>query len=146
MLVKGVGEGGGLSRMFFNTGDGVAERGDIASEALGERGEGGGLGLECEPGDPRARRGRPARAACGEQRLFAEPVTAADMSEESSYGGHPGSLRCGFEDGFDEILLAHDAGIGLAAVEDLIVAFSPAFMNEAGIAGAGHAKTGGERP
>ena len=61
---EGFGESGGLSRTFFETGERVAESGDIASEGLRQRGQRRGVGLQCQPGEERARLGRQSRAAC----------------------------------------------------------------------------------
>jgi pimeloyl-ACP methyl ester carboxylesterase len=67
---KSFGESRRLSRTFLDAGEGMTERGDIAPEGLGERGEWGRLSLERKPGDQRARlRGLP-RPAGGEEILF----------------------------------------------------------------------------
>ena len=47
--VEGSGESRGLSRAFLDTGEGMAECGEIASEGVGERGERGGFGFERKP-------------------------------------------------------------------------------------------------
>ena len=54
MLVENVGETFGVSRTFFEGGNGMTEGGDFAIKTSGDLGQGGGTALGSQPADQRA--------------------------------------------------------------------------------------------
>lgn len=149
MPVEGFGESRKLSRTRFETGDGVAESGDIAFESLGKLRERARASFGCKPGDQRPRFGRPSRPTGGEQFLFGEFVAGTNVGHQLLNRGRLGRAALGLENLLDEILLADDPGIRFAAIERFVVPLGLAVGDEAGVAGAGNSKAGAklsERP
>ena len=139
---EGFGESGRMSRAFFDSGDGMAQGGDIASKGLDERGERGGLGLDCQPGEQRARLGGQSRPSNSQEFFLVQAVATAHIGQQFSDQRRTVAGGWGFEDRFDKILLAHDARIGLSPVERRIMALRRPFVDESRKTCAGDSYTG----
>ena len=146
MLVKSFGESGGLSRAFLDTGKSMTNGRDIAPESLGKVRERVGLGLQCKPSRERTRFGGQAGAAGGEQRFLGQPVAAARIGKDFFHWRRAMAGGLGFQNPFNEILLANDPGVGVSAVECFVVPISLTFIDEADVAGACDVNTGAELP
>lgn len=146
MFVKGFGESGGLSRTFFETGESMTDSRDIAPEGLGKGCKRSGFGPERKPCRERTCFGGQTRAAGGEQRFLGQPVAAARIGKDFFHWRRAMSNRRGFQNPFNEILLANDPGVGVSAIECFVVPLGLSIIDEAVVAGACDVNTGAELP
>ena len=124
----------------------MTESGDIAPECLGEDGKRSGFGLERKPGRERTRFGGQPHPAVGEQLLLAQVVAATHMRDDFRHPGRAMAGRFGFQNLLDEILFANNPGVGLTAVERLVVPVSLTLIHEPNVTRAREVNTGAELP
>lgn len=134
VLFEGVGEIRGISRAFFEAGEGMTDGGDVAAEVLRQHGQGARLILQRKPRHQRARLRSHSCFSRGEERSFAQPVAITNIGHDFPQRRRPVGFGFGLQYAPDEVLFAHHPRIGLAAVEHFSMAFGSPRIDETGVA------------